>query len=74
MDALGYSTAKVREELVEIYYDGVQAVVNGRRSPVSESRLRKIVARPAFTITIHLHLGQGEYTFLTADLTRNTSP
>jgi len=69
MDALGYSKARMQEELVEIFYDGLQAVVNGQRSLVPETRIKKIVARPEFTITIHLHLGQGEYTFLTADLT-----
>ena len=69
MDALGYSKAKVREELVEIFYNGLQAVVNGQRSKVPESRIRKIVTKPEFTLTIHLHLGQGEYSFLTTDLT-----
>lgn len=69
MDALGYSKAKVREELVEIFYNGLQAVVNGQRSKVPESRIRKVVTKPEFTLTIHLHLGQGEYSFLTTDLT-----
>ena len=70
MDALGYSEAKVREELVEIFYNGLQVTVNGQVAPkVSEARLRKIVAKPSFTITIHLHLGEGEYTFLTTDIT-----
>ncbi|MDE1170582.1 MAG: bifunctional glutamate N-acetyltransferase/amino-acid acetyltransferase ArgJ [Verrucomicrobium sp.] len=69
MDALGYSGAKVREEMVEIFYDGVQAAVNGQRSRVSPARLKKVVSRPRFAITIHLHLGPGEHTFLTTDLT-----
>ena len=68
MDALGYSQAKVREELVEIFYNGVQVTVNGLRSGVSEARIRKVVAKSRFVITLHLHLGQGEYTFLTTDL------
>ena len=69
MDALGYSKAKIREEMVEIFYNGLQAVVNGQRSKASEARIRKIVAKRSFIITIHLHLGAGEYTFLTTDLT-----
>jgi len=43
--------------------------VNGQRSKASEARIRKIVAKRSFIITIHLHLGAGEYTFLTTDLT-----
>jgi glutamate N-acetyltransferase/amino-acid N-acetyltransferase len=69
MDALGYSSARIREEMVEIYYNGLQAVVNGRRSKVPEARIRKVVRQRAFTITINLHLGEGEYSLLTTDLT-----
>ncbi len=69
MDAIGYSPAKVREELVEIYYDGLLAVSNGRKSNTPVSKLRKVVAKKAFTITIHLHLGTAEYSLLTNDLT-----
>ncbi len=69
MAALGYSGARVREEMVEIYYDGLLAVVNGQPSKTPESKLRKLAKKPKFTITIHLHLGMGEYSILTTDLT-----
>ncbi len=69
MDALGYSNARIREEMIEIYYNGLQAVVNGRRSKVPEARIRKIVRQRSFTITINLHMGDGEYSLLTTDLT-----
>lgn len=69
MDALGYSSARIREEMVEIYYNGLQVVVNGRRSKVPEARVRKIVRMRSFTITINLHSGEGEYALLTTDLT-----
>jgi glutamate N-acetyltransferase/amino-acid N-acetyltransferase len=69
MAALGYSGARVREEMVDIYYDGLLAVVNGQPSKTPLVKLRKLVRRPKFTITIHLHSGMGEYSILTTDLT-----
>lgn len=69
MCALGYSGARVREEMVEIYYDGLCAVVNGQPSKTPIAKLRKLVAKPKFTITINLHTGTGEYGILTTDLT-----
>jgi glutamate N-acetyltransferase/amino-acid N-acetyltransferase len=69
MAALGYSGARVREEMVEIYYDGLLAVVNGQPSKTPLAKLRKLVGRTKFTITIHLHSGMGEYGILTTDLT-----
>jgi glutamate N-acetyltransferase/amino-acid N-acetyltransferase len=69
MAALGYSGARVREEMVEIYYDGLLAVANGQPSKTPLPKLRKIVGKTKFTITIHLHSGTGEYSILTTDLT-----
>jgi glutamate N-acetyltransferase/amino-acid N-acetyltransferase len=69
MAALGYSGARIREEMVEIYYDGVLAVAGGQPSKTPLLKLRKILRKPKFTITIQLHLGMGEYGILTTDLT-----
>jgi len=69
MCALGYSGARVREEMVEIFYDGLVAVVNGQPSKTPTAKLRKLVRRPKFTITIHLHSGMSEHSILTTDLT-----
>ena len=69
MAALGYSGARVREEMVEIYYDGLLAVVGGQPSKTPLAKLRKLVRKPKFTLTIHLHTGMGEYSILTTDLT-----
>ncbi|HUB66130.1 MAG TPA: bifunctional glutamate N-acetyltransferase/amino-acid acetyltransferase ArgJ [Candidatus Methylacidiphilales bacterium] len=69
MAALGYSGARIREEMVEIYYDGLLAVVNGQPSKTPAAKLKKIADKPKFTITIHLHSGMGEYSILTTDLT-----
>jgi glutamate N-acetyltransferase / amino-acid N-acetyltransferase len=68
MDALGYSTARVREEMVDIFYEGVIAVKNGTASKTPISKLREIAAHNRFTITIDLHLGAAEYTVYTTDL------
>ena len=43
MAALGYSGARVREEMVEIFYDGLLAVVNGQPSKTPLAKLRKLV-------------------------------
>jgi glutamate N-acetyltransferase/amino-acid N-acetyltransferase len=69
MDVLGYCGARVREELVDIYYDGLLAVKGGVVGPTPLSRLRRIVAKRHFTITIDLHLGKGDYNLLVNDLT-----
>jgi glutamate N-acetyltransferase/amino-acid N-acetyltransferase len=68
MDAIGYSGAKIREELVDIYYDGVSGVKGGMASQTPFSKLQEIVANKKFTITIDLHLGSAEYTVYTTDL------
>lgn len=68
MDALGYSTAKMREETVDIYYDGIIAVKGGMPSTTPFAKLQEIVAQKKFTIMIDLHLGKAEYTVFTTDL------
>ncbi|MDB6156123.1 MAG: argJ [Chthoniobacteraceae bacterium] len=68
MDAIGYSGVKMREELVDIYYDGVIAVKGGMASGTPIQKLQEIVAAKRFTITIDLHLGAAEYTVYTTDL------
>ncbi|MCX6968223.1 MAG: bifunctional glutamate N-acetyltransferase/amino-acid acetyltransferase ArgJ [Verrucomicrobia bacterium] len=69
MDAIGYSTAKVREETVDIYYDGLIAVQNGTAAATPVSKLKEVVANQRFTITVDLHIGKAEYTVFTTDLT-----
>jgi glutamate N-acetyltransferase/amino-acid N-acetyltransferase len=69
LDALGYSRARVRENLVDIAYDGVSAVHAGMPTHTPLAKLKKIVKKPTFTIDIHLHLGRGHCTMHTCDLT-----
>ncbi len=68
MDALGYSGAKLREEVIDIYYDGIIAVRGGMPSKTPFAKLQEVVAQKRFTITIDLHLGKADYTVYTTDL------
>jgi glutamate N-acetyltransferase/amino-acid N-acetyltransferase len=69
MDVAGYSGAKIREELVDIFYDGVQAVKGGVAAGAPLSKLKRVTAKRSFTIVIDLHLGRGDYDLLVNDLT-----
>ena len=69
VDALGYSTAAVREEMIDIYYNGLIAVKAGVASKTPVAKLREIVRERRFTVHIHLGLGAAEYVVYTTDLT-----
>ena len=69
LDSLGYSRAKVNPDLVEVFYDGLPAVKRGMPTRTPMAKLRKVVAQPAFSIDIHLHLGRGHCRMHTCDLT-----
>jgi len=68
VDAVGYSTSKVREELIDVYYDGLIAVQNGMASNTPVEELKKAVANDRFTVTVNLHLGTAQYMVYTTDL------
>lgn len=68
MDAIGYADIRMREELVDIYYDGVQAVKGGIVSKTPPQKLKDIVSSPKFTVRIDLHMGTSDYTVYTTDL------
>ena len=69
MDAVGYSSAKVREEMIDIFFDGVAAAQHGLPSNTPENTLKEILRNKKFTVTIDLHLGSAEYKVFTTDLT-----
>jgi glutamate N-acetyltransferase/amino-acid N-acetyltransferase len=69
LDALGYSSARIDAELVDVGYEGLPAVRGGMPARTSTAKLKKIVAQPTFSIDIHLHLGRGRCTMHTCDLT-----
>jgi glutamate N-acetyltransferase/amino-acid N-acetyltransferase len=66
--AVGYSRARIREELVDIAIDGKPACVGGLQAGTPLDELRAIVARPEFTITIRLNQGSADYTMYSSDL------
>lgn len=77
MDALGYSAAQVDPHKVSISYDNFHVVEHGvSTSPANLTktktwikRAKAAVAKPAFTVTVDLHLGEGQCTVWTTDLT-----
>ncbi len=69
MDAVGYSSAKVREEMTDIFFNGVVAAEHGMASPTPPDKLQEILRNQKFTVTIDLHLGSAEYKVFTTDLT-----
>jgi glutamate N-acetyltransferase / amino-acid N-acetyltransferase len=66
--AVGYSGARIREELVDIYFGGLLAAKGGlvTKTPVAE--MEKVVKQPQFTVTIDLNLGTADYVVYTSDL------
>jgi glutamate N-acetyltransferase/amino-acid N-acetyltransferase len=68
LHAVGYSGARIREELVDILYDGKPACLGGLQAPTPMDELREIAAKPAFHIAIHLNQGNADYTMYSSDL------
>ena len=69
LDAAGYCGVRIREELVDIYYDGVAAVRGGTAAPTPKEKLVAAVSPRKFTVTLDLHQGKAFYTVYTTDLT-----
>ena len=67
IDAVGYSGADVREELVDIRYDDVLAVRHGQAAGEPLARLEEVLRRKEFSLTVSLHLGSGADTVYTCD-------
>lgn len=68
MGAIGASGARMREELVDIHYDGVAAVRGGVAAATPMGRLRAAARRSRVSIQVNLNLGKGSYAMLTTDL------
>ncbi|MGK0187604.1 MAG: glutamate N-acetyltransferase/amino-acid N-acetyltransferase, partial [Verrucomicrobiales bacterium] len=70
MHAIGYSRARVREELVDIYFDGLCAAKSGLATETPIEKLEAAVTKREFTVTIDLHLGEAEHSVFTSDLSQ----
>jgi len=66
--AVGYSGARIREELVDIYFGGLLAAKGGLVTPTPMAEMEKVVKEPRFTVTIDLNLGTANYVVYTSDL------
>jgi len=66
--AVGYSGARIREELVDIYFGGLLAAKGGLATKTPLAEMEKVVAEPRFTVTIDLNLGTANYIVYTTDL------
>lgn len=68
MDAVGYSSAKVVESKVDIYYDKLAAVRKGLAAGTPVSALSAVQSQEEFTVTIDLHLGRASAEVYTCDI------
>ena len=66
--AVGYSRARIREELVDIYIGGKAACLGGLQADTPMDELRQIVANPEFEIVIDLNQGDADYIMYSSDL------
>jgi glutamate N-acetyltransferase/amino-acid N-acetyltransferase len=70
MHAIGYSRARIREDLIDIFFDGHIATRNGIAANTPVEVLRKVVAKKEFTVTIDLNIGKAGYNVYTSDLSQ----
>ncbi len=66
--AIGYSRARIREEFIDISYEGKLACEGGLMAKTPVKTLRDIAAKDQFTITIDLHQGKADYALYTSDI------
>lgn len=66
--AVGYSRARIREELIDIHIGGKAACLGGLQAETPMDELRAAVAGPEFEIVIHLNQGDADYTMYSSDL------
>lgn len=68
LHAVGYSRASIREEFIDILYDGLPACCGGLQADTPMPKLRSVVAKPEFKIEIHLNQGKADYEMFSSDL------
>lgn len=66
--AVGYSTARIREELIDIHIGGKAACLGGLQADTPMDDLREVVAKPEFEVGINLNQGSADYTMYSSDL------
>ncbi|MEM6910406.1 MAG: bifunctional glutamate N-acetyltransferase/amino-acid acetyltransferase ArgJ [Verrucomicrobiota bacterium] len=68
MHAVGYAKARIREEMIDIYFDGLAAARSGMMADTGVTQLRNVVKKNRFSVTIDLGLGNAEYVLFCSDL------
>ena len=67
--AVGYSGAAVEDREAEVFYDGVWAFRRGEVADEKQlAKLAKVLKKDAFEVVVDLHLGNGESSVYTCDL------
>lgn len=66
--AVGYSGARVKEEMVDIHFGGVLACQNGLAAQTDIDRLSAVVQEREFAVCINLNIGNGSFNIYTSDL------
>ncbi len=67
--SVGKSAAKVDPDRLEITFAGIQTCEDGTAVPFDEQKAANALAQSEVEIVVDLHLGQGNATVLTCDLT-----
>lgn len=68
--AVGYSGARIREEMIDIYFGGLVACKGGLASKTPVGEMEKVVAESKFSVTIDLNVGNAKHTVYTSDLSK----
>jgi len=66
--AVGYSGARIKPEMIDIYFDGLCAAKHGEVADTPVMELRRTVQKKSFRILIDLQVGNGKYHIYTSDL------
>ena len=66
--AVGYSRARIREELIDIHIGRKAACIGGLQAETPMDELRAVVAEREFEIEINLNQGSADYTMYSSDL------
>ncbi|MEO6847478.1 MAG: bifunctional glutamate N-acetyltransferase/amino-acid acetyltransferase ArgJ [Chthoniobacterales bacterium] len=69
LDAVGYAKVKMREELVDIFYDDDAVAIRGMAAKTSFKKLQKVAAKKEFKVKVNLRMGRGSHSIYTTDLT-----
>ena len=69
LDAVGYSGVKMKESVVDIFYDTLPVAVGGVAAATPVKKLRLVAARKSFQVTVDLQIGTASHVVWTTDLT-----